>query len=88
MALAVTCAKLRYMRSTFRNQRLERGWTLRRLSAECAQEGVHPPSSSHLSAIERGRVTPGPALRAALARVLDLPDGAAYFDRADDEVPA
>lgn len=60
---------------------------MRDLSQQCAQEGVPAPSTSHLSAIERGRVTPRPPLRAVLARVLDLPGGVQYFDH-KDEVPA
>lgn len=53
---------------------------MRDLAAECAKEGVPEPSTSHLSAIERGNVTPRPKLRAVLARLLDLPDGVGYFD--------
>jgi transcriptional regulator with XRE-family HTH domain len=71
------------MTSTFRDQRIERGWTLRDLSRECAKAGVPAPSSSHLSSIERGRTTPRPPLRVVLARLLELPDGVKYFDRED-----
>jgi transcriptional regulator with XRE-family HTH domain len=71
------------MTKTFRDQRLDRGWRLRDLSAECAQEGVPAPSTSHLSQIERGRVIPRPPLRAVLARLLDLPGGVKYFEQKD-----
>jgi transcriptional regulator with XRE-family HTH domain len=69
------------MTTNFRDQRLERGWTLRDLSAECDKAGVPAPSSSHLSSIERGRTTPRPPLRRVLADLLDLPDGVHYFDK-------
>lgn len=51
------------------------------MSDECAKEGVPVPSTSHMSMIERGLVKPRPALRAVLARLLDLPDGIRYFDK-------
>jgi len=51
--------------------RLERGLTLRALAEQCVNAGA-PVSSSQLSKIERGLSAPSPAVRAALARVLDL----------------
>lgn len=56
---------------------------MRDLSDECAKAGVPAPSTSHLSAIERGNVTPRPQLRAVLARLLELPEGVKYFDQQD-----
>jgi transcriptional regulator with XRE-family HTH domain len=51
--------------------RLRRGLTLRQLAAACAAKGV-PVDNSQLSKIERGKSTPRPKLRAALAEILEL----------------
>jgi transcriptional regulator with XRE-family HTH domain len=61
-----------------RAARLRRGWTLRQLAAECAEKGV-AIDHSQLARIERGEHTPRPALRAALAELLDL-DAVADFE--------
>lgn len=71
------------MSTTFRDQRIARGWRLDDLSDECAKAGVPVRSRSHLSMIERGLVIPRPPLRAVLARLLDLPGGVRYFERKD-----
>jgi transcriptional regulator with XRE-family HTH domain len=55
----------------FKQQRLERGMSLRALAAKCKQEGA-PVSDSQLSKIERGLYAPRPRLRAVLAEVLDM----------------
>lgn len=69
------------MRTTFRNQRLDRGWTLRDLAEQCERKGIPRPSDSNLSVIERGIHAPRPALRAVLCELLDLPID--YFDDGD-----
>jgi transcriptional regulator with XRE-family HTH domain len=51
--------------------RLRRGMTQAELAQACRKLGVSA-SDSQLSKIERGLFTPRPALRAALARILDL----------------
>lgn len=56
---------------TARERRIRRGWTLEALAAECAAKGVHTTPST-LSRIERGDQVPRPALRAALAELLEL----------------
>lgn len=56
---------------------------MRDLSDKCAEAGLRPPSTSHLSQIERGRVTPRPPLRAVLAKLLDL-DPVGDFSRQDE----
>lgn len=66
------------MRTTFRNQRLSRGWTLRDLAEQCEGKGIPRPSDSNLSVIERGKTTPRPELRAVLCELLALPID--YFD--------
>ena len=52
-------------------QRLRKGLTLRQLADECASEGS-PVDYGQLGRIERGEATPRPALRATLAKLLDL----------------
>jgi len=69
------------MRKTFRKQRLERGWSLRRLADECERRGIPKPSDSNLSVIERGIHAPRPELRAVLCELLDLPID--YFEHSD-----
>lgn len=54
-----------------KQQRLSRGLTLRQLADECAAEGT-PVDFGQLGKIERGQSTPRPALRATLAKLLDL----------------
>ena len=51
--------------------RLKRGMTLQQVADACAARGV-PVSEGQVSRIERGHATPRPALRAALAKVLEL----------------
>lgn len=69
------------MTKTFRNQRLERGWTLRDLADQCVAKGIPKPSDSNLSTIERGKHAPRPELRAVLCELLDLPID--YFDQSE-----
>lgn len=57
--------------STIRAARLRRGLTLRALAEQCAAEGVSV-HYSQLGKIEAGKNTPRPALRAAIAKVLEL----------------
>lgn len=52
-----------------RAARLALGWTLKRLAAQCHEEGVKV-SASELSRIERGIHDPRPALRKALVDLL------------------
>jgi transcriptional regulator with XRE-family HTH domain len=54
-----------------RKQRLRLGLTLRQLAERCKAEGVSV-DFSQLARIERGDSVPNPALRATLARLLDL----------------
>lgn len=54
-----------------RTSRLRRGMTQAQLAKKCKDRGV-PASDSQLSKIERGHCTPRPALRAALAEILEL----------------
>lgn len=51
--------------------RLAKGWTLRRLAMAVELTGVKA-SDGNLSRIERGEVSPGPALRKALADTLGI----------------
>lgn len=57
--------------SRCKTQRLRRGLTLRQLADECAAEGT-PIDYGQLGRIERGESTPRPALRAVLAKILEL----------------
>lgn len=57
--------------SPMKAARLDKGWTLRQLAAAIELTGV-PASDGNLSRIERGEVSPGPALRNALVRVLGI----------------
>jgi len=57
--------------SRCKQQRLRRGLTLRQLADLCADEGT-PVDYGQLGRIERGEATPRPALRAALAKLLEL----------------
>lgn len=66
------------MSTSFRSERLRRGWTLQQIEEMCRDEGT-PITYTQLSRIERGKATPRPALRAVLARLLDL--DVAEFDR-------
>ncbi|MER7500504.1 helix-turn-helix transcriptional regulator [Nonomuraea pusilla] len=54
-----------------KDQRLKRGWTLRDLQHELADDGIKV-SESQLSKIERRVCMPYPPLRAALAKILNL----------------
>lgn len=74
------------MRTTFRERRLSRGWTLRDLAQKVAERGLPTPSDSNLSSIERGKTSPRPPLRLALAELLDL--DVTYFDDRPDRVSA
>lgn len=60
--------------SPMKAARLAKGWTLRDLAGVlAAKHGVTTASDgSNLSRIERGDVSPGPALRKALCDALDL----------------
>jgi transcriptional regulator with XRE-family HTH domain len=58
-------------RSRMETARLEKGWTQRKLADVIRAAGT-PVTDSHLSKIERGRVSPGPALRRAIADALNL----------------
>lgn len=57
--------------SNIRTKRLERGWTLAQLAAECTSAG-QPTAVSNLHRIESGEQVPRPGLRAVLARLLEL----------------
>lgn len=65
--------------SRLKTQRLWRGLTLRQLADECAAAGS-PTNSGQLSRYERGEAIPQPALRATLAKLLEL-DIDADFER-------
>lgn len=54
-----------------RVRRLRHGWTMKDLAEQCAAAGVKV-SASEISRIERNIHAPRPALRKALAYVLDL----------------
>jgi transcriptional regulator with XRE-family HTH domain len=72
------------MTKTFRDRRIERGWTQQELADRCTAEGA-PISESQISKIER-RVWKGrPQVRAVLARLLNL--DVSWFDH-NDEVSA
>jgi len=62
---------------TFRDQRLQRGWTLPDLAEKCTAAGAKT-DDGNLSRIERGEQVPRPKLRAVLAELLEL--DVAYFD--------
>lgn len=74
------------MRMTFRERRLSHGWTLRDLAQKVGERGLPTPSDSNLSSIERGKTSPRPPLRLALAELLDL--DVTYFDTEDEQVSA
>lgn len=69
------------MSTKFRSERLHRGWTLQQIEAMCRDKGV-PITNGQLSRIERGVAVPRPALRAALAELLEL-DPVADFEPSD-----
>ena len=54
-----------------RTARLEKGWTLRKLAGVITASGT-PASDGNLSRIERGEVSPNPALRRAICDALGL----------------
>jgi len=58
-------------RSPMETARLTKGWTQRKLAAVITAGGVKV-TDAHLSKIERGLVSPGPALRRAIADALGL----------------
>lgn len=58
-------------RSPMETARLAKGWTQRKLAAVITAGGTQV-TDSHLSKIERGMVSPGPALRRAIADALGL----------------
>lgn len=58
---------------------MRRGLTIRELAEKCAEQGT-PVSYSGLAYLDRGEYVPRPALRAALARILDL-DPVGDFER-------
>lgn len=60
------------VRPSVRARRIEYGLTLVRLAGLCAEKGVRV-SASELSRIERRIHSPRPALRKALADLLDVP---------------
>lgn len=57
--------------SHIKAKRLGLGWTLRDLAAQCEAAGVRA-YASQLSRYERGLAMPRPAVRAVLARLLEL----------------
>ena len=59
------------MSTSFRSERLRRGWTLQQLEEMCRDKGA-PITYTQLSRIDRGKATPRPALRAVLAELLGL----------------
>jgi transcriptional regulator with XRE-family HTH domain len=65
------------MTKTFRDQRLRLGLTQQELAQQCTDRGA-PVSDVTLSAIERGKWSPRPKLRAVLCELLNLPID--YFD--------
>lgn len=59
--------------SPMKAARLRKGWTLRDLAGVLNASGAKTSDDgSNLSRIERGEVSPGPALRKALCDTLDL----------------
>lgn len=69
------------MTQSFRDRRIERGWTQQELADRCTTEGA-PISESQISKIER-RVWKGrPQVRSVLARLLEL--DITWFDQKDE----